>query len=279
MDNGDAGAAWDQPNSCTDRRAAMTVTETAEVADGAAVRLEAVGVRYGAGPHVLHDVSFALEAGSLQFLTGASGAGKTTLLRLLYLALKPTEGRITMFGDDIAAVPRRLLPLLRRRIGVVFQDFRLLPHLSAFDNVALSLRITGADEAVIQRDVAELLTWVGLGDNLDARPATLSGGQQQLVAIARAVISHPRFIFADEPTGSVDDRMALRLMYLFEQLNALGTTIVVATHNQSLINRFPHPRLLLDHGRLTPAPAPAVLTRNAVASPGEAEPGRRKTPS
>ncbi|MBK8908371.1 MAG: ATP-binding cassette domain-containing protein [Rhodospirillales bacterium] len=250
-----------------------------EAADHSAVRFAGVGLRYGAGPDVLHDVSFALEAGSLHFLTGPSGAGKTTLLRLIYLALKPTAGRITMFGHDIAATPRHLLPSLRRRIGVVFQDFRLLPHLSAFDNVALSLRIVGADEAVIRRDVTELLAWVGLGDHLDARPATLSGGQQQLVAIARAVIARPRFIFADEPTGSVDDRMALRLMYLFEQLNALGTTIVVATHNQSLINRFPHPRLMLDNGRLTPAPAPAVRPRHPVPAPDEPEPGRRDAPS
>ncbi|MCB2102960.1 MAG: cell division ATP-binding protein FtsE [Rhodobacterales bacterium] len=215
------------------------------------VRFENVGLRYGLGPEVLQDVSFALPEGAFAFLTGPSGAGKSSLLRLLYLALKPTRGLITLFGHDIATTPRAALPPLRRRVGVVFQDFRLLRHLSAFDNVALPLRVAGARESDIRRHVSELLTWVGLRDHMEARPPTLSGGQQQRVAIARAVIGRPSLLLADEPTGNVDDRMELRLMHLFEQLNRLGTTVVIATHNENLVSRLAHPRLTLDGGQLT----------------------------
>lgn len=214
------------------------------------VRFENVGLRYGLGPEVLQDVSFALAAGSFHFLVGASGAGKSSLLRLMYLALKPSRGLITLFGRDIATTKRRKLPRLRRRIGVVFQDFRLLGHLSAFDNVALPLRVSGTREDEVEKHVVELLTWVGLKDHLKARPPTLSGGQQQRVAIARAVIGQPSLLLADEPAGNVDDRMAMRLMHLFEELNKLGTTIVIATHNVALVKRLEHPCLSLDGGRL-----------------------------
>ena len=215
------------------------------------VRFENVGLRYGLGPEVLRDVYLDLGAGSFHFLTGPSGAGKSSLLRLLYLAQRPTRGRISMFGRDIATIPRADLPALRRQIGVVFQDFRLLPHLSALDNVALPLRVAGIDEGKVQEHVVELLTWVGLGDHLDAKPATLSGGQQQRVAIARAVITRPRMLLADEPTGNVDDRIALRLMHLFEELHRLGTTVLIATHNASLVERSRHPELRLDAGQLS----------------------------
>lgn len=214
------------------------------------VRFESVGLRYGLGPEVLQDISFTLATGSFHFLTGASGAGKSSLLRLMYLAQRPTRGVITMFGQDVSALPRAEFPSLRRRIGIVFQDFRLLPHLTAFDNVALPLRVTGAREAEIRKHVEELLVWVGLKDHMDARPATLSGGQQQRVAIARAVITRPRLLFADEPTGNVDDRIAQRLVHLFEELNKLGTTVVIATHNERLVTRLQLPRLHLADGRL-----------------------------
>ena len=248
--------------------------------DAAVVLLENVGVRYGIGPEVLQDVSFALAPGSFSFLVGPSGAGKSSLLRLMYLALKPSRGLITLFGRDIAATPRRGLPGLRRRIGVVFQDFRLLGHLSAFDNVALPLRVAGRREDEIERHVVELLTWVGLKDHLRARPPTLSGGQQQRVAIARAVISRPKLLLADEPTGNVDDRMAMRLVHLFEELNRLGTTIVIATHNETLAKRLKHPRLRLEAGRLeadagrasaAPAAAPGIAASRA--APPEARHG------
>lgn len=215
------------------------------------IRFDSVGLRYGLGPEVLQDISFALPAGSFHFLTGASGAGKSSLLRLMYLGLRPTRGRVVLFDKDIALTKRYELPALRRRIGVVFQDFRLLDHLSALDNVALPLRVRGVRESEVQKHVPELLSWVGLAEHLKAKPSTLSGGQKQRVAIARAVIGRPDLLVADEPTGNVDDHIAMRLMYLFEELNKLGTTIVIATHNQSLVDRFDHPRLHIEHGTVT----------------------------
>lgn len=209
-----------------------------------------VGMRYGTGPEVLRDVSFSLAPGSFHFLTGASGAGKTTLLRLMYLAQKPTRGTLTMFGKDVVTLPRAERPDLRRRIGVVFQDFRLLDHLTALENVALPLRIAGHSSAEIDAHVAELLSWVGLKNQVHAKPAQLSGGQQQRVAIARAVIARPDLLLADEPTGNVDDRIAVRLLHLFEEMNKVGTTIVFATHNQQLISRFPHPVLHVEQGEV-----------------------------
>ena len=214
------------------------------------VRFENVGMRYGAGPEVLSDVTFTLEPGSFHFVTGPSGAGKSSLLKLMYLAHRPSRGFVTLFDRDVTRVPRSDLPELRRKIGVVFQDFRLVQHLSAFDNVALPLRVSGGREEVIQKHVTELLTWVGLKDHLHARPPTLSGGQQQRVAIARAVIAHPKLLLADEPTGNVDDTIAVRLLYLFEELNRMGTTVVIATHNNSIISRFSHPVLGLREGGL-----------------------------
>src|ERR1700744_375420 len=155
------------------------------------VRFENVGMRYGAGPEVLRDVTFVLEAGSFTFLTGPSGAGKTTLLKLMYLAEPPSRGLITLFGEELATLKRKSFPPLRRRIGVVFQDFRLLDHLSAFDNVALPLRLAGGRADDYDHDVEELLTWVGLGERMQAKPATLSGGEQQHVGLARAVLGRP----------------------------------------------------------------------------------------
>ncbi len=213
------------------------------------VRFENVGMRYGAGPEVLRDISFALEPGSFHFLTGPSGAGKSSLLRLLYLAHRPSRGLITLFGRDIATTARHELPALRRRIGVVFQDFRLLDHLTAFENVALPLRIAGLGNGV-RGPVSEMLDWVGLGDRLDDSPSTLSGGEQQRVAICRAVITKPSLLIADEPTGNVDDIVGFRLMRLFEELHKSGTTVVVATHNQALVEPFDHPRLLLENNTL-----------------------------
>jgi len=222
------------------------------------VRFENVGLRYGLGPEVLQDVSFSLGPGSFHFLVGASGAGKSSLLRLMYMALKPSRGLINLFGRDIATTSRHDLPALRRRVGVVFQEFRLMRHLSAFDNVALPLRVAGTRKSEIQHNVEELLSWVGLRDHMDARPPTLSGGQQQRLAIARAVIARPKLLLADEPTGNVDDQMAMRLMHLFEELNKLGTTIVIATHNETLVKRLGHSILRLDEGRLELQPGKAA---------------------
>ena len=215
------------------------------------VQFENVGLRYGTGEETLSDVSFTLGSGAFYFLTGASGAGKTSLLKLLYLAQRPSRGIIRLFGEDAVMLSRARLPGFRRRIGVVFQDFRLVPHLSAHDNIALPLRVAGVPEADIEQPVREMLAWVGLAERANARPATLSGGEQQRVAIARAVIGRPEILVADEPTGNVDPDMAERLLHLFDSLNKLGTTIVVATHDLHLLSRIPSAQMMrLDKGRL-----------------------------
>jgi cell division transport system ATP-binding protein len=220
--------------------------------EGSIVQFDNVGLRYGTEREVLSDVSFTLYPGSFYFLTGASGAGKTSLLKLLYLAQRPSRGIIRMFGTDVITVPRARLPAFRRRIGVVFQDFRLVSHLSAFDNVALPLRVSGVPESEIIKPVADMLDWVGLDQRSEARPATLSGGEQQRVAIARAVIARPEILVADEPTGNVDPDMALKLLRLFEALNRLGTTVVVATHDVHLLKKVPDSLIMrLDRGRLS----------------------------
>ncbi|MBX7487012.1 cell division ATP-binding protein FtsE [Qipengyuania sp. GH25] len=221
------------------------------MAEDEIVQFDNVGLRYGTDREVLSNVSFTLFPGRFYFLTGASGAGKTSLLKLLYLAQRPSRGAIRMFGTDVITLPRDRLPAYRRRMGVVFQDFRLVDHLSAFDNVALPLRVAGVREADLQAPVADMLEWVGLAQRVDARPATLSGGEQQRVAIARAVIGRPDMLVADEPTGNVDPEMALKLIRLFEALNRLGTTVVVATHDVHLLRKVPDSLIMrLDKGML-----------------------------
>ncbi|GAC1348210.1 MAG: cell division ATP-binding protein FtsE [Acetobacteraceae bacterium] len=217
------------------------------------VHLDGVGLDYGTGraqEAVLHDLCFEVPDGGFRWLLGPSGAGKTSLLRLLHLAERPSRGRLTLFGQDVGAAGRRDLPPLRRRIGMVFQDFRLLPHLSVFDNVALPLRIAGRPEGQIRVDVVELLSWVGLARKLTARPAQLSGGEQQRVAIARAVVVRPLLLLADEPTGNLDEVQAERLMQLLHEMNRLGATVIVATHNDALVGRHPAHTLRLDGGYL-----------------------------
>jgi len=216
----------------------------------AMIRFENVGMRYGTGPEVLRDIDMKLDAGSFHFLTGPSGAGKSSLLKLIYMSERPSRGLISLFDRDVSGMKREELPPLRRRIGVIFQDFRLINHLSTFDNVALPLRVAGQAEDKIKTNVTELLTWVGLADKIQSRPPTLSGGQQQRVAIARAVIGKPNVILADEPTGNVDDEMAVRLLRLLEEMNRLGTTVIVATHNHYLAQRMGQPRLHLDGGKI-----------------------------
>ncbi|MEQ8283758.1 MAG: cell division ATP-binding protein FtsE [Parvibaculum sp.] len=215
------------------------------------IRFENVGMRYGMGPEVLRDVSFHLAPASFHFLTGPSGAGKTSLLKLMFLATRPSRGLITMFGKDIATLPRAELPPLRRRIGVVFQEFRLLDHLTTYENVALPLKIQGRGEDSYRADVEELLAWVGLGDRMSARPPTLSGGEKQRAAIARAVVAQPDLLLADEPTGNVDPEMGQRLLRLFVELNRLGTSVLIATHDRALVETAGAPELVLDKGGLT----------------------------
>ncbi|MBA4047760.1 MAG: cell division ATP-binding protein FtsE [Sphingomonas sp.] len=235
------------------------------------VQFENVGLRYGTGEETLTDISFTLSTGAFYFLTGASGAGKTSLLKLLYLAQRPTRGLIRLFGEDFGALSRSRLPGFRRRIGVVFQDFRLLPHLSAYDNIALPLRVAGVAEADIEGPAREMLAWVGLSHRVDARPPTLSGGEQQRVAIARAVIVRPEILLADEPTGNVDPDMAERLLHLFDSLNRLGTTVVVATHDFHLLGRIPNAHMMrLDKGRLLDPTGSLRFPPTTPAAPGAA---------
>ena len=208
-------------------------------------------MRYGRGPEILKDLTFALAPGSFHFVTGPSGAGKSSLLKLIYLAAKPSKGLVHLFGQDISRVEAKDQPFLRRRIGVVFQEFRLLEHLPAFDNAALPLRIAGEKPETYRDDVAELLAWVGLKSRMHAMPATLAGGEKQRLAIARAIVGRPDILLADEPTGNVDHAMALRIFRLFVELNRLGTTIVIATHDQDLVARSGQPVLHLEGGHLT----------------------------
>jgi cell division transport system ATP-binding protein len=221
------------------------------MSDDAVVRFQNVGLRYGPGPEVLRDISFDIAPASFHYLTGPSGAGKSSLLRLMYLSMRPTRGLVTLFGHDLGSLPRDALPGLRRRIGLVFQDFRLLDHLTVTENVTLPLRLAGMREERASRNVAELLEWVGLGHRVNARPPTLSGGEQQRVAIARAVISKPALLLADEPTGNLDSQIGQRLLRLFEQLHRNGTAVLVATHNEALVRDNPHPRFELRDGTLT----------------------------
>ncbi|MDQ0317098.1 cell division ATP-binding protein FtsE [Amorphus orientalis] len=214
------------------------------------IRFENVGLRYGMGTEVLKDVSFHIPPRSFQFLTGPSGAGKTSLIRLMFLSLKPTRGFMSAFGKDVSRINPAELPALRRRIGVVFQDFRLLDHLTTFDNVALPLRVTGKEEADYRTDVVELLRWVGLGHRMHAYPPILSGGEKQRAAIARALITQPELLLADEPTGNVDPPLARRLLRLFLELNRLGTSVVIATHDIGLMDQVDARRLILFDGRL-----------------------------
>ena len=216
-----------------------------------ALRFDDVSMRYGRAPETLKDLTFSLAPGSFHFLTGASGAGKSSLLKLIYLAARPSKGLIHLFGQDVTALPPTDYPILRRRIGVVFQEFRLLDHMSAFDNVALPLRIAGRKPDSYRQDVGELMAWVGLRSRMQALPPTLAGGEKQRLAIARAVVNRPEILLADEPTGNVDQEMSLRILRLFVELNRLGTTVLIATHDNDLVARSGRPVLHLEEGRLT----------------------------
>jgi len=219
------------------------------------VDIQNVCIRYGKDPDVLTNIKLSLEKGSFHFLTGKSGAGKTSLLSMMYLSLKPSKGTVTVFGANVGYASRQNMAMMRRRIGVVFQDFRLLEHLSAYDNVAVPLRVRGMNENEIKKRVKELLSWVELDKSMDKICSTLSGGEKQRVAIARAVINRPEILLADEPTGNVDDDIAAKLMKLFVELNKLGTTVVIATHSTDLISRYNYPQIHLENKGLKIIPA------------------------
>lgn len=214
------------------------------------IEFENVGLRYGHGPEILRDLTFKIDPGSFHFLTGPSGSGKTSLLKMLLLSLKPSRGRVQMFGQDVTDLDQDSLLRMRRHIGIVFQEFRLLDHLTTYENVALPLRVLGKPESAYRANVTELLEWVGLGERMDALPALLSGGEKQRAAIARAVIGRPDILLADEPTGNVDPDLSLRLVTLFAELNKMGTTIILATHELPLLDNFRYPRMVLRDGGL-----------------------------
>jgi cell division transport system ATP-binding protein len=214
------------------------------------VRFENVGLRYGMGAEVLKDVSFDIKPSSFQFLTGPSGAGKTSLLRLLFLSLRPTRGLINLFGHDVTGLQSDEVAVMRRRIGLVFQDFRLLDHFTTYENVSLPLRVQGRPETSYRSQVLELLHWVGLGDRIHVLPPVLSGGEKQRAAIARALIGRPELLLADEPTGNVDPPLARRLLRLFVELQKSGTAVILATHDASLMDQYDGRRLVLTEGRL-----------------------------
>jgi len=222
-------------------------------------QLTAVGHQYEEGPEIFKGVTFNIEKGSFHFLTGPSGSGKSSLLKILYMGLKPTWGNIRLFGEDTLKMKSSLLPILRQKMGVVFQEFKLLDHLKAVDNVSLPLRVRGIDAKLSYNQARELLAWVGLGDCFEAYPHSLSGGQKQRVAIARAVITRPQLLLADEPTGNVDDDMGIKLLHLFEELNKMGTAIIIATHNPRLLERSPYPQLTIREGTIVKLPRSRML--------------------
>ncbi len=219
------------------------------------VKFEHVGLYYSSGHAVFYDLNYSFFAGAFYFLTGPSGVGKTSLLKLIYRGLKTSEGKVSVFGKDVNTVGCSELPSFRQRMGLVFQDCRLIDHLSALDNVALALRITGTDTRRSRNYAKELLHWVGLGDHLNSLPPQLSDGQKQRIAIARAVITRPLLLLADEPTGNLDAHSSYRLMSLFEELNKMGTSIILATHNQALVSAFPYVELKLYQGQIQASPA------------------------
>ena len=215
------------------------------------IKLEHVGMEYIPGEEILKDISLELKQGSFNFLTGPSGTGKSTLLSLMWLQRRATHGHVYMFGEDITHIPRERLPNLRRRIGIVLQDYRLLSHLTIGENVGLPLKVAGEHPRMIAEKVRELLEWMEIPDYYHAYPRVLSGGQKQRAAIARAVITSPEILLADEPTGNLDAELALKFMYLFEGLNKMGTTVIFATHDAHLISQFDYPVLRLKDGKLT----------------------------
>lgn len=220
------------------------------------VRFDHVDLAYPEGHHVLHDLNHAFHVGSFSFITGVSGAGKTSLLKLIYRSIRATVGCTRVFGRDVSRLSVADLPIFRQRMGLVFQDCALFNHLTTVDNVALALKITGIDLKIARTHARELLQWVGLGNHLMDYPETLSDGQKQRVAVARAVITRPLLLLADEPTGNLDHDAAFRLIRLFEELNKIGTTVIVATHNKNLINHFQHNELELTQGQLLVRHAP-----------------------
>ena len=214
------------------------------------ITLTDVGMTYPNGKVALEDVTVTILAGDFVFLVGPSGAGKSTVIRLLIREQLATAGRVLVAGRDLARMRRSQVPALRRRIGIVFQDFRLLPAKTVFENVAFALEVTGATRQEIRRRVPQLLNLVGLHEHDDHLPTQLSGGELQRVAIARALVHDPAMLIADEPTGNLDPVTSWEIIQLLIQINAMGTTVLMATHNQEIVNAMRRRVLALEHGML-----------------------------
>ena len=222
------------------------------------VRLEHIGKRYGVGAPILSDISLSLDPGGLCTLTGAAGAGKTTLLKIISLAERPTSGHLALFGSDTGRLDRAARAALRRRMGIVFQEVRVIDDWSVADNVALPLRIAGTAQREIARNVPELLAWMGLEKRIDVPAAKLSGSERQLVAIARAIVGRPELLIADEPTGNVDEETALLLARIFQSMTRLGTTVLIATHNVAFARHLGERVLRVENGQLSSGPCPVA---------------------
>ncbi len=228
------------------------------------ISFDNVSLSFGPDNKIFSNLDIIIPKGSFHFLTGPSGAGKSTFLKMVYLSQHQTAGSVFLFARNTLHINHSEIPYIRRKIGVVFQDFRLIPTLNILDNVALPLRVRGVETRKARSQAAELLDWVGLEDAMQRSPLTLSGGQQQRVAIARAVIGRPEILLADEPTGNVDDEIALKLLHLFEELHKVGTTVIVATHNRSLPHTFHHPEIFLNQGTgilIPPSSVPVFRNR------------------
>ena len=213
------------------------------------IRLYHVTKRFG-DVTALHDVTVHVNKGEFRYVTGPSGAGKSTMLKLLYGAIRPTEGKMLISGTDVTKIPRRRLPYLRRNIGIVFQDFKLIPQRTIAENVSLALEVIGTPRDSIRRRVSAVLSIVGLNGRENELPHTLSGGEQQRVAVARAIVNDPSILLADEPTGNLDGAMAIEVMEILQAINMRGTTVLLATHDSALMQRFPYPTLMFREGRV-----------------------------
>jgi cell division transport system ATP-binding protein len=211
---------------------------------------EGVTKEYDLGVKALQDVSFVIEKGEFVFVVGASGSGKSTMVRLLLKELEPTAGRIIVGGRDLARLKRSKVPLLRRNVGCVFQDFKLLPNRTAFENVAYALKVQGENRAAIRRKVPEVLNLVGLGGRMNSLPDELSGGEQQRVSIARAFVNHPPLLVCDEPTGNLDPDTSVGIMQLLYRINRSGTTILMVTHDREMVDKMRKRVIALEEGRL-----------------------------
>ena len=215
------------------------------------ISLEKVSLHYG-NVSILKNISLSLYDKSFHFLTGVSGAGKTSFLRLIYSAVTPSSGLLKIFGKDMSTIPKEELCKLRQQMGVVFQDFNLLNHLTVLENVALPLKVIGEPVSAREKQAKEILDWVGLGEYFNAYPEALSGGQKQRIAIARAVITRPKILLADEPTGNVDDQIASKLMNLFYGMHKMGTCVIVATHSRKFVNVFNYNEIHIHAGAIVP---------------------------